>query len=490
MSCHWIALVIQWRMPALDGSAPLTKGRKRVIDPKPHFKGEQHQQLDVVQGCPDLIVPAGHLARKVWGLVEMFDLGDVEGKYSSLGRHGYAPRRLLALWIYASMVGEHHASKVAVRCQTDMAMRWLCGGHSPSPTTLKRFRQSNKTLFEALLTKTVALAHERGLLDLEDLAGDSVRLRAHAGTDQVRTKKRSSERLTELEAEDLSKASDERKRSVANKKHKHQLALRLCEEQGRSNVVLTNPLAGLMKFPHGASLPGHRLTVMVSGVSTRFIIGFLVDASTHDYGKVELLTKQTIEMLEQVEGLEYERLNAVFDAGYATTRDLEYIESSEVLDGVIAPPPTRPAKDGTFGRERFVILDNMPPRCPVGREMQGPYTRPTGEEEWLGVGCGDCEIKAKCTKGKRRGLLLNRPLERARAQFSEPEVKKRYSRRVATVEPVFSSIEDVMRFRRLSSRHPDTVYCEILLKILAHNVSRLLFWARVQLVWISFRSTL
>ena len=477
-------------MAALDGSAPLTTGRRRALDPKPRFKDERHTQLDVIHGCPELALPDDHLARGVWALVQEFDLSQVEAEYSSLGRRGFPPRRLLALWIYASLVGEHHGSKVARRCQTDMAMRWLTGGHCPSQRTVRRFRKTNTELFEAALVRTVELAHERGLLDLEDLAGDSARFRAHAATDQVRTKKRSRERLEELEAEDLCGASKERKQLVENKRRKHQLALKLCEEQDRSNVVLTNPTAGLMKFPHGASLPGHRLSVMVSGVTSRFVIGVLIDASTHDYGKVEELTEKTIELLSQVEGLEYDSLNAVFDAGYATARDFEYLEQSEVLDGVIAPPPNHKPNKGMFGREHFVILDNAPPQCPAGRDMKGPYTRPSGEEEWLGVGCRDCNLKPKCTKAKRRGLLINRPLERARARFGDPEVKKRYNRRVATVEPVFSSIEDVMRFRRLSSRHPDTVYAELLLKVLAHNVSRLLHSFRLELLQISFWPTL
>lgn len=477
-------------MPALDHSAPPTKGRRRALDPKPRFKDEQHQQLDVVHGCPDLAVAQDHLARKVWALVQEFDFSEVEAKYSSLGRRGFAPRRLLALWIYASLVGEHHGSKVARRCKTDVAMRWLCGGHAPSETTVKRFRRKHAELFEAALVKTIELAHARGLLDLQDLAGDSARLRAHASTAQVRTKKRSRERLAQLAEEDLSQADDERKQLVRSKREKHQRALEQCEREGRSNVVLSNPTAGLMKFPHGASLPGHRLSVMVSGMKSRLVIGVLIDASTHDYGKVEPLTQKTIELLEQVDGLEFAKLDAAFDAGYASAEDLTFLENSEVLDGVIAPPPNKPPRKNCFGREHFEILDGAPPKCPAGRDMKGPYVRPNGDEEWLGDGCRGCELKPRCTTSPRRRLLLNRPLERARARFQEPEVKQRYNRRVGTVEPVFSSIEDVMGFRRVSSRDPKTVQAELLLKVLAHNVSRLLHSSRLELVSLVFWPTL
>jgi hypothetical protein len=38
---------------------------------------------------------------------------------------------------------------------------------------------------------------------------------------------------------------------------------------------------------------------------------------------------------------------------------------------------------------------------------------------------------------------------------------------MATIEPVFSHIEDVMAYRRASSRHPTTIVAEVLMKVLA-----------------------
>ena len=78
-----------------------------------------------MNGCPALQVPADHLSRTVWQVVERFEMSKVEERYSSLGRHGYAPRRVLAVWLYASLIGIHHATKVAKALQTDAAMRLL-----------------------------------------------------------------------------------------------------------------------------------------------------------------------------------------------------------------------------------------------------------------------------------------------------------------------------------------------------------------------------
>jgi hypothetical protein len=46
--------------------------------------------------------------------------------------------------------------------------------------------------------------------------------------------------------------------------------------------------------------------------------------------------------------------------------------------------------------------------------------------------------------------------------------------RPETIEPVFSFLEHTMRFRRASSRRKQTVVSEVLLKLLAYNIDRLI----------------
>jgi hypothetical protein len=69
------------------------------------------------------------------------------------------------------------------------------------------------------------------------------------------------------------------------------------------------------------------------------------------------------------------------------------------------------------------------------------------------------------------------------ARLDAPGGLDRYHRRIATVEPVFSNIESVMAYRRASSRREGTVVAEVLLKVLAHNISRLLVAKRLSRVY-------
>ena len=71
-----------------------------------------------------------------------------------------------------------------------------------------------------------------------------------------------------------------------------------------------------------------------------------------------------------------------------------------------------------------------------------------------------------------------------RDRMAQPGAVERYNKRIATVEPVFSFIEDTMRFRRASSQHKDTVVSEVFLKILAYNIDRLIRAKRLSCVFL------
>ena len=90
-------------------------------------------------------------------MVEKLDTSELEARFSSLGRRAFHPKHALAVWIYGSLVGLHEASKLARACRTDAALRWLCGGRSPSEATLKRRRATQAEFFERAIAQTVLL---------------------------------------------------------------------------------------------------------------------------------------------------------------------------------------------------------------------------------------------------------------------------------------------------------------------------------------------
>ncbi len=473
-------------------SAPV-RGRRRRLDPVPHFQADTSRQLDPLLGCPAVQVPAEHLAWKVLDWVALLDTSAVESGYSSLGRRGFHPRHLLGIWLLASLQGLHAASRVAVTCQTDAAFRLVGGGHSPSATILKDFRRNNLEFLQDAVQQTVRIAVERGLVDPEQLAVDAARLQADASTKSARTLKRSRGRLRELAATDVSALADDERVVHEEKVRKHADAVRRCEEEGRTSHSLTDPHAALMKFPNGAAMLGHRVSVTSCGTDLRFVVSALITALPNDCGHLQdcvLAARDALLAAGMPTRDGAPRMQVAADPGYFSEADLVFAEENQNwLDVLISEPTKKKRRTKYFTIEDFHIHDDGSATCPAGVAMEGPFRQEEGRRGWRGEGCSDCALRPLCTPAKRRTLTQNPALERTRSsmreRMAEDGAKARYNKRIATVEPVFSYIEDTMGFRRVSSRKTETVRSEILLKILAYNLSRLGAGAAARLVRVS-----
>jgi len=433
-----------------------------------------------------MAVPQDHLARKLLALLGRLDTSSLEARYSSLGRHGYHPRAVLAVWTYASIIGVHHASKLAERLKTDLALRLLSGGHAFSATTLRTFRRENGAFFAAAIQQTVKLAVTDNLLDPEALAVDGMRLQAAASTKSVRTLKRSKSRLAELTEVDPKGLTESEREEHEAKVAKHSEAVERCESEDRTSHSVTDPHAGLMKFPNGASQPGHRIAATACGSDIRFVVSVLINAAPNDFGQLEDCVSDAHRALVDA-GMPIRdgapRMQVAADPGYLSERDLKFARDNAAWVDVLIHEPAAPVRslgpggEPQFGRDAFKIDANGSATCPAGRPMRGPFRQGRDRRSWKGVGCGDCPLKSKCTASAERTLTQNVEAEANRNSMRErmalPGAKERYNQRIATVEPVFAYIEDSMAFRRSSSRTTDTVRAEIYLKIFAYNLTRL-----------------
>jgi hypothetical protein len=465
-----------------------TKRRREPRDPTARFKVDDAPGL----AAAEALVPSKHLARRVLKLMERVELSQVEAQYSALGQRGYVPRRLLSVWVYASLIGLHHATKLARMLVTDGALRLLSGGHAISRPVLNRFRMHHAALFASALEQTVQWALAEGLVDAQALAVDSVRLRAHGSLRQVRIRKQSAQRLEELMQVDTALLSEPERALHQQKVEKHTQAVEVCTQAKAASVVLTSKAAALMQFPGNVYLPGHRVTVTASGAQSRLVVGVLINAAPNDTGLLQDAVLQARQVLSRAGLPTVARLQVAADAGYWSRADLAFASDSvgwaDVLLHEKADSSHLRARN-YFSRDAFQLLSPDEVRCPAGKPMVGPQHRKArGVHVYRGDGCQRCLIRSGCTSSKRRSLVVNWDYEKLghsmRQRMSQEGASSRYHQRMATVEPVFSYLEDAMAFRRVSSRKPCTVSAEILLKLLAHNVSRLL--SRSRLLCVSF----
>lgn len=332
--------------------------------PSPHEVAEQaagtprlrvpHRDQIEMQWCSlDELLELDHTARVVWATVGGLDLsrwlGAIKAVEGHVGRDATDPRLLVALWVFATLQGVGSAREVARLCRHHIAYKWLCGGVMVNYHLLSDFRSEGGDKWDDLLTQLVATLLAQGLVSMQRVAQDGMRVRANAGKSSFRRRCRLEECLAEAreQVETLKRLGDEtpeeltqrqraaRERAAAERARRIQEATRQCEQlqqereaiakkSGRkareARASTTDPDAHVMQFSDGGYRPGMNVqfsTDTASGV----IVGVDVTKAGNDQG-------QLVPMLQQIEDRYRQKpKEALVDGGFASLGDIEAAES-------------------------------------------------------------------------------------------------------------------------------------------------------------------
>lgn len=101
----------------------------------------------------------------------------------------------------------------------------------------------------------------------------------------------------------------------------------------------------------------------------------------------------------------------------------------------------------------------------------------TREHRVYGAGtCGDCPLRAKCTKAAQGRRIKRYPedeqREALRVVMQHPQARRVFSQRKAIVEPVFGSLRCQQGLNRFRRRGLAAVSREFALHVMAHDLSR------------------
>ncbi len=152
---------------------------------KPRTLEANRAQTRMIAMDLESMLPQDHPARAVWAFVERLDLSSLYEKIRARegvpGRAAHDPR-----------VG---ASRRLERlCQWHLAYQWICGGVNMNYHSLADFYSGSEEILKELLVDCVAVLVDQGLVKLERVAQDGVKVRASAGASSFRTR----DRLEEL----------------------------------------------------------------------------------------------------------------------------------------------------------------------------------------------------------------------------------------------------------------------------------------------------
>src|SRR4051812_11057293 len=147
----------------------------------------------------EALLEPDHLARLVWGYVERQDLSAlyaaIKARGSAPGRKAIDPRVLFALWLYATLQGVGSGREIARLTLHHDAYRWICGGVNVNYHAINDFRSKNEALLDGLLSDNVAALAAIGVVTLNKVAQDGVRVRANAGASSFRRRERLGKQL-------------------------------------------------------------------------------------------------------------------------------------------------------------------------------------------------------------------------------------------------------------------------------------------------------
>ena len=191
-------------MPA-DDDAPPRPAEPPLPPGRPRLRTANRQQIVFRTAALDDLIPPDHPARIVWEFVVGLDLSPLYEPIKSVagnaGRPCIDPKILMALWTYATIDGVGSARQLAKLCGAHDAYRWLLGDVAINYHTLADFRTDHVELLDRLLTESVAALMAEGLVDLERVAQDGMRVRASAGAASFRRRPTLEEALAEAEAQ-------------------------------------------------------------------------------------------------------------------------------------------------------------------------------------------------------------------------------------------------------------------------------------------------
>ena len=361
---------------------------------RPRLRLAERQQVVMRMLSLDQMLPADDPARIIWAYVEQLDLSELHSQFrcveGAAGRGATDPRILLAVWLLAISRGEGRGREVARLCERHLQFQWLCGDVTLNHHTLSDFRRQQGPLVDRLLSEHLASLMHAGVVTLEHVAQDGVRVRASAGKASFRKRatlerclqeaQEQVERLKVEVEEDASAMSRReqaaRERAAEERVARVTAALAACDEvqrqkeqRGRDSLKqparasTTDPDARVMKMADGGYRPAYN-GQFATDAASQIIVG--VDAVNQ--GSDAGLMGPMLEQVERRTGKKPQ--NMLVDGGFATLDDIA--RHNDPQGGLaVFTPVKEEAKKRQRGEDPFAPRKTDPPPLAEWRSRMG-----------------------------------------------------------------------------------------------------------------------
>lgn len=379
-------------LPAGTQDEGKTKARGR-----PRVQRPNRAQLELRPSDLESLLVEGHRARLVWGFVERQDLSALYARINvvegGVGRSAIAPEILYALWLYATLEGVGSARKLWRLTLEHDAYRWICGGVQVNYHALADFRSEGEEALDGLLSENVAGLMAAGVVKLQSVAQDGMRVRANAGAASFRREEKlkdyleaARERVAALKqaVEDDPGAETRRQKAARERAAKEREArieaalARLPElaaikkRQGKgaaeARASTTDAEATVMKMGDGGFRPAYNLQ-FGSDTESQIIVGVDVVSTGSDMA-------QMAPMVDQITArCSVAPQNWLVDGGFPAHDQIDAVaEQTRVIAPVPKPRARKDKTDdkGDGGTPATGDLPSAPPAATVDPHQRKP----------------------------------------------------------------------------------------------------------------------
>jgi IS5 family transposase len=261
----------------------------------------------------------------------------------------------MTLWLYATLRAIGSARELDRRCDPDcgeVPFQWICGEVSVNYHMLADFRTAHGQFLDTLLTESVAALRHEGLVQLERVAQDGMKVRASAGASSFRRRQTLEEHLAEAEQQvqalkqelEADPAAGNRRQQKARQRAARERQQRLeralqhvqeIEAQKKSKdkearASTTDADAHVMKMGDGGFRPAYNVQ-LATDTEAQIITGVDVSTSGGDQGKMAPMVHQHEERYGEAPK------EVLVDGGFAKKEDIEEVSPPQGTTTVYTP---------------------------------------------------------------------------------------------------------------------------------------------------------
>ena len=458
------------------------------------------------------------------------DLTALDAKFrnDATGASAYDPRALLKIVLLAYSRGLITSRKIEAACEHNVLFMALSGDARPSYTHIAKFVRELGPQVSALFTQVLLTCDRLGLIGRTMFAIDGVKLPANASKERSGTHAELAHRAARLDKAAakivaLHQAQDEHGGAGLDAQRQTRIDELRKEAQATRDFIATSAKRTNRKgqeLKTNVTDPDSAKMATSKGVIQGYAAQAAVDARHQIIVAADVIGSGSeqamlMPMIDKAAPMREAHTLITADAGYFSDDNVRALHDQGIpaliadngmrqRDERFADQVKHKAKGDAlydkrtgakpikfFKPEDFTFHDGKTASCPAGRTLTG--TGATYDQrghhfqryEAAAGDCAACALRGQCLRNPNavRGRQVARfehrradaqhPSARMRQAIDSPRGRSLYSRRIATVEPVFANIRHHKRMSRFTLRGKAKVSTQWQLYCLVHNIEKI-----------------